>query len=92
MKSLILLNINSCNIGNVGTRLWKDFLHVTGENTHLMPWIRMGSAVFQTDFLAVEMRRGKVALLWDLGSGSTRVEYPDLQIDNNKWHRIHATR
>uniref|UniRef100_A0A8C0ERI5 Laminin subunit alpha-1 n=1 Tax=Bubo bubo TaxID=30461 RepID=A0A8C0ERI5_BUBBB len=46
----------------------------------------------KTDFLAVEMRRGKVALLWDLGSGSTRVEYPDFQIDNNKWHRIHATR
>ncbi|NXY84481.1 LAMA1 protein, partial [Alcedo cyanopectus] len=46
----------------------------------------------KTDFLAVEMRRGKVALLWDLGSGTTRVEYPDLQIDNNKWHRIHATR
>uniref|UniRef100_A0A8C3R947 Laminin subunit alpha-1 n=1 Tax=Cyanoderma ruficeps TaxID=181631 RepID=A0A8C3R947_9PASS len=46
----------------------------------------------RADFLAVEMRRGKVALLWDLGSGSTRVEYPDLQIDNNKWHRIHATR
>ncbi|XP_010221580.1 PREDICTED: laminin subunit alpha-1, partial [Tinamus guttatus] len=44
------------------------------------------------DFLAVEMRRGKVALLWDLGSGSTRVEYPDFPIDNNKWHRIHATR
>uniref|UniRef100_A0A8C3PRK5 Basement membrane-specific heparan sulfate proteoglycan core protein n=1 Tax=Calidris pygmaea TaxID=425635 RepID=A0A8C3PRK5_9CHAR len=44
------------------------------------------------DFLAVEMRRGKVAFLWDLGSGSTRVEYPDFQIDNNKWHRIHATR
>uniref|UniRef100_A0A8C3QB86 Laminin subunit alpha-1 n=1 Tax=Geospiza parvula TaxID=87175 RepID=A0A8C3QB86_GEOPR len=46
----------------------------------------------KTDFLAVEMRRGKVALLWDLGSGTTRVEYPDFQIDNNKWHRIHATR
>ncbi|RMC15554.1 hypothetical protein DUI87_07750 [Hirundo rustica rustica] len=45
----------------------------------------------KTDFLALEMRRGKVALLWDLGSGSTRVEYPDFQIDNNKWHRIHAT-
>ncbi|NXI37250.1 LAMA1 protein, partial [Galbula dea] len=44
------------------------------------------------DFLAVEMRRGKVALLWDLGSGSARVEYPDYQMDNNKWHRIHATR
>uniref|UniRef100_A0A7M4ET92 Laminin subunit alpha-1 n=1 Tax=Crocodylus porosus TaxID=8502 RepID=A0A7M4ET92_CROPO len=44
------------------------------------------------DFIAVEMRRGRVAFLWDMGSGSTRVEYPDFQIDNNKWHRIHATR
>ncbi|XP_058033280.1 laminin subunit alpha-1 [Ahaetulla prasina] len=46
----------------------------------------------KTDFMAVEMRRGKVAFLWDLGSGSTRLEYPDLSINNNKWHRIHATR
>ncbi|KAG8133482.1 hypothetical protein E2320_011294 [Naja naja] len=46
----------------------------------------------ETDFMAVEMRRGKVAFLWDLGSGSTRLEYPDLSINNNKWHRIHATR
>lgn len=53
---------------------------------------KISTAAFQMDFLAVEMRRGKVALLWDLGSGSTRLEYPDLQIDNNKWHRIHATR
>uniref|UniRef100_A0A8C8SNF8 Laminin subunit alpha-1 n=1 Tax=Pelusios castaneus TaxID=367368 RepID=A0A8C8SNF8_9SAUR len=45
-----------------------------------------------SDFMAVEMRRGKVAFLWDLGSGSTRLEYPDFQIDNNKWHRIHVTR
>uniref|UniRef100_A0A8C3XG57 Laminin subunit alpha-1 n=1 Tax=Cyanoderma ruficeps TaxID=181631 RepID=A0A8C3XG57_9PASS len=62
----------------------------TAEPDNLLFYL--GSAVFQADFLAVEMRRGKVALLWDLGSGSTRVEYPDLQIDNNKWHRIHATR
>ncbi|KAM3839038.1 laminin subunit alpha-1 [Vipera latastei] len=46
----------------------------------------------KTDFMAMEMRRGKVAFLWDLGSGSTRLEYPDLSINNNKWHRIHATR
>lgn len=62
------------------------------EAPHSMPCIRISPAVFQPDFLAVEMRCGKVALLWDLGSGSTRVEYPDFQIDNNKWHRIHATR
>uniref|UniRef100_A0A8C3N6E6 Laminin subunit alpha-1 n=1 Tax=Geospiza parvula TaxID=87175 RepID=A0A8C3N6E6_GEOPR len=62
----------------------------TAEPDNLLFYL--GSAVFQTDFLAVEMRRGKVALLWDLGSGTTRVEYPDFQIDNNKWHRIHATR
>lgn len=62
------------------------------ETSCSMPCIRIIPVVFQADFLAVEMRRGKVALLWDLGSGSTRVEYPDFQIDNNKWHRIHATR
>ncbi|KAL8182297.1 UNVERIFIED_CONTAM: hypothetical protein K2H54_051811 [Gekko kuhli] len=45
----------------------------------------------KTDFMAVEMRRGKVAFLWDIGSGSTRLEYPDLTINNNKWHRIHIT-
>lgn len=46
----------------------------------------------QTDFMAVEMRRGKVSFLWDMGSGSARLEYPDFSINNNKWHRIHATR
>nr|XP_060631057.1 laminin subunit alpha-1 [Anolis sagrei ordinatus] len=46
----------------------------------------------KTDFMAVEMRRGKVAFLWDMGSGSTRLEYPDFPINNNKWHKIHATR
>ncbi|XP_008118175.2 laminin subunit alpha-1 isoform X1 [Anolis carolinensis] len=44
------------------------------------------------DFMAVEMRRGKVAFLWDMGSGSTRLEYPDFAINNNKWYKIHATR
>uniref|UniRef100_A0A8D2L172 Laminin subunit alpha-1 n=1 Tax=Varanus komodoensis TaxID=61221 RepID=A0A8D2L172_VARKO len=46
----------------------------------------------KSDFMAVEMRHGKVAFLWDMGSGSTRLEYPDLSINNNEWHRIHATR
>lgn len=72
-----------------------SMLHVKmheAETPRLVPRVRTSPAVFQPDFLAVEMRRGKVALLWDLGSGSTRVEYPDFQIDNNKWHRIHATR
>ncbi|KAJ6662205.1 hypothetical protein lerEdw1_012672 [Lerista edwardsae] len=46
----------------------------------------------KADFMAVEMRRGKVAFLWDMGSGSTRLEYPDISINNNKWHRIQATR
>ncbi|XP_038249040.1 laminin subunit alpha-1 [Dermochelys coriacea] len=45
-----------------------------------------------SDFMAVEMLRGKVAFLWDVGSGATRLEYPNFQIDNNKWHRIHITR
>lgn len=46
----------------------------------------------QSDFLAVEMRRGKVAFLWDMGSGSARLEFPDFPIDDNKWHSIYITR
>nr|XP_057915603.1 laminin subunit alpha-1 isoform X1 [Doryrhamphus excisus] len=44
------------------------------------------------DFLAVEMHNGKVSLIWDVGSGSTKLEYPGLDITNNKWTRINATR
>ncbi|XP_004635889.1 laminin subunit alpha-1 [Octodon degus] len=44
------------------------------------------------DFLAVETRRGKVAFLWDLGSGSARLELPDLRIDDDRWYSIQATR
>ncbi|XP_058133366.1 laminin subunit alpha-1 isoform X2 [Dasypus novemcinctus] len=44
------------------------------------------------DFLAVEMRRGKVSFLWDMGSGSARVEFPDFRVDDNNWHRISVTR
>ncbi|XP_029420162.1 laminin subunit alpha-1 isoform X2 [Nannospalax galili] len=51
----------------------------------------LGSST-SSDFLAVEMRRGKVAFLWDLGSGSTRLEFPDVSIDDNRWHSIHITR
>lgn len=42
--------------------------------------------------MALEMRHGKVAFLWDSGSGQAKLEYTDLQINNNKWHRINATR
>ncbi|XP_067402830.1 laminin subunit alpha-2 isoform X3 [Emydura macquarii macquarii] len=51
----------------------------------------LGSAKF-TDFLAIEMRKGKVNFLWDVGSGVGRVEYPDLTIDDAFWYRIEATR
>ncbi|XP_038603188.1 laminin subunit alpha-1 [Tachyglossus aculeatus] len=51
----------------------------------------LGSSA-SSDFLAVEMRRGKVAFLWDVGSGSTRLEYSDFPIDNNQWHSIYITR
>ncbi|KAM6900446.1 laminin subunit alpha-1 [Xenentodon cancila] len=44
------------------------------------------------DFLAVEMHDGKVSLLWNVGSGSTRLEFPGLDIANNRWTRINATR
>ncbi|KFV88436.1 Laminin subunit alpha-2, partial [Struthio camelus australis] len=51
----------------------------------------LGSAKF-TDFLAIEMRKGKVSFLWDVGSGIGRVEYPDLTIDDGYWYRIEASR
>nr|XP_033789904.1 laminin subunit alpha-1 [Geotrypetes seraphini] len=61
----------------------------TSEPDNLLFYL--GSST-SSDFMAIEMRRGKVSFLWDLGSGSTRLDYPDFQINNNKWHRIHATR
>ncbi|KAJ7341923.1 hypothetical protein JRQ81_007908, partial [Phrynocephalus forsythii] len=51
----------------------------------------LGSNKF-TDFLAIEMRKGKVDFLWDVGSGVGRIEYPDLTIDDGYWYRIEASR
>ncbi|KAK9952854.1 hypothetical protein ABG768_016886 [Culter alburnus] len=51
----------------------------------------MGSSASE-DFMALEMRHGKVSFLWDTGSGHTKLEYPNVQINNDKWHRINATR
>ncbi|XP_051880562.1 laminin subunit alpha-2 [Pristis pectinata] len=51
----------------------------------------LGSAKY-TDFLAIEMRKGKVSFLWDVGSGVGRVEYPDLIINDQYWYRIEASR
>ncbi|MEQ2288472.1 hypothetical protein AMECASPLE_022900, partial [Ameca splendens] len=44
------------------------------------------------DFLAVEMHHGKVSLLWNLGSGTTRLHFPETDITNNRWTKINATR
>ncbi|XP_066461636.1 laminin subunit alpha-2 isoform X5 [Eleutherodactylus coqui] len=51
----------------------------------------LGSKKF-TDFLAIEMRKGKVNFLWDVGSGVGRVEYPDLNINDDSWYRVEASR
>nr|XP_046228322.1 laminin subunit alpha-2 isoform X8 [Scatophagus argus] len=51
----------------------------------------LGSAKY-VDFLALEMRKGKVNFLWDVGSGVGRVEYPHLTIHDGNWHRIEASR
>ncbi|XP_039701762.1 laminin subunit alpha-1 isoform X1 [Pteropus medius] len=61
----------------------------TSEPDNLLFYL--GSST-NSDFLAVEMRRGKVVLLWDVGSGSARLEFPDFPIDDNKWHSIYVTR
>uniref|UniRef100_A0A7N5ZS04 Laminin subunit alpha-1 n=1 Tax=Anabas testudineus TaxID=64144 RepID=A0A7N5ZS04_ANATE len=44
------------------------------------------------DFMAIEMHAGKVSLVWNVGSGSTRLDFPGLDITNNRWTRINATR
>ncbi|KAM7389954.1 hypothetical protein PAMA_008234 [Pampus argenteus] len=44
------------------------------------------------DFLALEMHDGKVSLLWDVGSGSIRLDSPGPDITNNRWTRINVTR
>ncbi|KAM9826836.1 laminin subunit alpha-1 [Neosynchiropus ocellatus] len=46
----------------------------------------------KVDFMAVEMHGGRVALVWNVGSGSQRLEFPGLDITNNRWTRINATR
>lgn len=50
------------------------------------------SPALQVDFLALEMRKGKVNFLWDVGSGVGRVEYPHHTIHDGNWHRIEASR
>ncbi|XP_070781481.1 laminin subunit alpha-2 [Enoplosus armatus] len=51
----------------------------------------LGSAKY-VDFLALEMRKGKVNFLWDVGSGVGKVEYPHHTIHDGNWHRIEASR
>ncbi|KAG9479046.1 hypothetical protein GDO78_012615 [Eleutherodactylus coqui] len=71
-------NFNTLTL-NVKTNEADNLLFYLGSNT-------------QADFMAVEMQKGKVSFLWDLGTGVARIEDPDIQIDNSKWHKIHATR
>ncbi|KAL0967369.1 hypothetical protein UPYG_G00251370 [Umbra pygmaea] len=51
----------------------------------------LGSAQY-VDFLALEMRKGKVSFLWDVGSGVGKVEHTDMAINDGNWHRIKASR
>ncbi|ELV12742.1 Laminin subunit alpha-1 [Tupaia chinensis] len=60
----------------------------TPEPDNLLFYLGSSSS---SDFLAVEMRRGQVAFLWDMGSGSARLEFPDFPINDDKWHTIHIT-
>ncbi|XP_062980764.1 laminin subunit alpha-2 isoform X3 [Elgaria multicarinata webbii] len=64
---------------NVKTTVADNLLFYLGSNRY-------------TDFLAIEMRKGKVDFLWDVGSGVGRIEYPDLTIDDGFWYRIEASR
>ncbi|KAK5850322.1 hypothetical protein PBY51_014581 [Eleginops maclovinus] len=61
------------------TRRTKNLLFYLGSNTTV-------------DFMALEVHDGKVSLLWDVGSGSSRLEFPAVDISNDKWTRINVTR
>ncbi|XP_033856869.3 laminin subunit alpha-1-like [Acipenser ruthenus] len=61
----------------------------TSEPDNLLFYLGSNTNV---DFMALELRRGKVSFLWDVGSGFAKLDYPDIQINNDKWHRISATR
>uniref|UniRef100_A0A6Q2ZGJ1 Basement membrane-specific heparan sulfate proteoglycan core protein n=1 Tax=Esox lucius TaxID=8010 RepID=A0A6Q2ZGJ1_ESOLU len=50
----------------------------------------LGSAQY-IDFLALEMRKGKVSFLWDVGSGVGKVEHADVTMHDGNWHRIEAS-
>uniref|UniRef100_A0A3Q2V502 Laminin, alpha 1 n=1 Tax=Haplochromis burtoni TaxID=8153 RepID=A0A3Q2V502_HAPBU len=71
-------NFNTLNL-IVKTTTPNNLLFYLGSNTTM-------------DFLAAEMHNGQVSLLWDVGSGSTRLEFPGLDITNNRWTKINATR
>uniref|UniRef100_A0A668THK2 Uncharacterized protein n=1 Tax=Oreochromis aureus TaxID=47969 RepID=A0A668THK2_OREAU len=71
-------NFNTLNL-IVKTTTPDNLLFYLGSNTTM-------------DFLAAEMHNGQVSLLWDVGSGSTRLEFPGLDITNNRWTKINATR
>ncbi|KAM9337101.1 laminin subunit alpha-1 [Symphorus nematophorus] len=75
--------LESCNFNSLSLTL------KTSSRENLLFYLGSNSTV---DFLAVEMHDGKVSLLWDVGSGSTRLDFPGLDITNNKWTRINATR
>ncbi|XP_076992059.1 laminin subunit alpha-1 isoform X2 [Tamandua tetradactyla] len=61
----------------------------TSEPDNLLFYLGSSTSV---DFLAVEMRRGKVTFLWDMGSGPVRLEFPDFPINDNNWHKISVAR
>ncbi|XP_069033643.1 laminin subunit alpha-1 [Embiotoca jacksoni] len=71
-------NFNTLNL-ILKTKTRNNLLFYLGSNTTV-------------DFLAVEVHDGKVSLLWDMGSGSRRLLFPGLDISNNRWTRINATR
>ncbi|XP_028290565.1 laminin subunit alpha-1 isoform X3 [Gouania willdenowi] len=44
------------------------------------------------DYLAVQVKEGRVSLMWDLGSGQTQLDFPHIDVTNNQWTHINATR
>lgn len=79
------------SIEGSGTPLWIEQTTSFKNRSDTECWAHV-LFVSQVDFLALEMRQGKVNFLWDVGSGVGRVEYPHHTLHDGNWHRIEASR
>jgi len=58
----------------------------------LLVWAGGANLDTDSDFLMLEVVRGRVQFSFNLGSGILRLEYNTTRVDDGRWHRVRATR